>query len=199
MDATYSSINYNKAYFDYHITAKDFDIRKAYDEIKLFRDRASAAGKAQDIVSLDYSLKGKLDGNMQPIYPSLEGAGVLSVKKVKVKWFKLFSTVSRKTGKDAVNDPDVSKVDIRSTIKNNIITIERFKLKMAGFRLRTEGQTSFDGRLNLKMRLGLPPFGIIGIPMRVTGTQEDPKIKLGRSDKDELQETEYKEVEDPKK
>jgi AsmA protein len=62
---------------------------------------------------------------------------------------------------------------------------------MAGFRLRTEGQTSLDGKLNLKMRLGLPPLGIIGIPLKVTGTQENPKIKMGKN-KEELQETEYK-------
>jgi AsmA protein len=62
---------------------------------------------------------------------------------------------------------------------------------MAGFRLRTEGETSLDGKLNLKMRLGLPPLGIIGIPLKVTGTQENPKIKMGKN-KEELEETEYK-------
>ena len=28
------------------------------------------------------------------------------------------------------------------------------------------------------MRLGLPPFGVIGIPFTITGTQDDPKIKI---------------------
>lgn len=40
------------------------------------------------------------------------------------------------------------------------------------------------------MRLGLPPLGIIGIPIKVTGTQENPKIGLGKKSKD-LEETEY--------
>jgi AsmA protein len=43
----------------------------------------------------------------------------------------------------------------------------------------------------MKMRLGLPPLGIIGIPLKVTGTQENPKIKVGKN-KEDLQETEYK-------
>jgi AsmA protein len=193
MDATYTSNSINKASFDFKINAKEFDVKKAYDSIKLFRDMATAAGKSQGIVSLDYAVKGKLDGNMQLIYPSLEGAGVLSIKKVKVKGFKLFSAVGSKTGKDSIANPDVSKVDIKSTIKNNIISFERFKIKMAGFRLRMEGQTSFDGKLKMKLRLGLPPLGIIGIPMNVTGTQENPKIKLGKGDNEALSETEYKE------
>jgi AsmA protein len=28
------------------------------------------------------------------------------------------------------------------------------------------------------MRLGLPPFGIVGFPIVITGTHQDPKIKL---------------------
>ncbi|MFT3933183.1 MAG: AsmA family protein [Chitinophagaceae bacterium] len=191
MDADYNSTSPYKALFDYHLKATDFDIKKAYNEVKLFHDMATSAGKAQGIVSLDYNLKGVLDGNMHPIYPSLDGGGVLSIKNVKVYGLKLFSTVSQKTGKDSINNPSMAKVDIKTTIKNNIITIERFKFKVAGFRPRIEGQTSFDGKLNIKMRLGLPPLGIIGIPMRITGTQDNPKVKIGKGD-EELEETEYK-------
>lgn len=130
---------------------------------------------------------------MQPIYPSLSGGGILSVKDVKMKGFKMFGAVSKKTGKAAIQNPNLSKVDIKTSIKNNIITIERFKFKVAGFRPRIEGTTSFDGKLNIKMRLGLPPLGIIGIPLAVTGTQDNPKVKLGRKTED-LEETEYEDT-----
>jgi len=56
-----------------------------------------------------------------------------------------------------------------------------------------EGQSSFDGNINLKMRIGLPPLGIIGIPMHITGTSENPKIKLNKNDKEELTEKEDEE------
>ena len=189
-DAIYGSESPQKAFFDFKILAKDFDVKRAYNEIKMFHDMASAAENAEGIISLDYKVSGKLDENMKPIYPSLLGGGTLSVKKVKMKGFKMFGAVSNKTGKEGIKNPDLSNVDIKTTIKNNIITIERFKFKVAGFRPRIEGQTSFDGQLNIKMRLGLPPFGILGIPMTITGTQENPKVKLGRKT-DELKETEY--------
>lgn len=191
-DADYQNQNTTRADFNFKIAAKDFDIKRAYDEVKMFREMASAAENAQGIVSLNYNVSGKLDGNMQPIYPSLAGGGVLSVKNVKVMGFKMFGAVSKETNNEAIKNPDVSKVDIKTTIKNNIITIERFKFKVAAFRPRIEGTTSFDGALNIKMRLGLPPFGLIGIPMTITGTKGDPKVKLGRQSED-LKETEYKE------
>ena len=190
MDATYGSLNPQHAYFDYHLSAKDFDIQKAYNQIKLFRDMATSAKSAQGIVSLDYQLSGKLDKNMHPVYPSLKGGGTLSIKKVKIKGFKLFGSVAKETGKDSLGKPnDVSKVDIKTTIANNIITIARTKMRIAGFRPRFEGQVSFNGDLNLKFRLGLPPLGIFGIPMTITGTQTNPKIHLGSGKKeDELKE-----------
>ena len=188
MNANYQAVSTQKANFDYNIKASDFDIKRAYNEIEVFRKMASAAEKAQGIVSLDYQLKGRLNGNMEPVYPSLTGGGILSVKDVKVRGLKMFTAVSKETSSDAIKNPDLSKVDIKTTIKNNIMTVERFKFKFAGFRPRIEGTTSLDGKLNLKMRLGLPPLGIFGIPLTVTGTQDNPKIKVGRKSQD-LEET----------
>lgn len=194
MDASYKSQSPVKALFSYHVSAADFDVQRMYKEVEMFRKMATAAAKAQGIISLDYQLSGRLNGNMDPVYPSLKGGGVLTVKKVKMHGFKLFNAVSSATGKDGVKDPDLSKIEIKSTIANNIITVERTKMRVAGFRPRFEGQVSFDGKINLSGRLGLPPFGIFGIPFTVTGTQEAPKIKLRRSkDSDKLEETEEKE------
>lgn len=195
MDATYQSLSPTRAEFSYHINAQDFDIKKAYNEIKLFHDMASAAASAEGIVSLDYNLKGKLNATMFPVYPSLEGGGVLSVKAVKMKGFKLFSAAGKAAGKDSLTgNSDISKVDIKTTIKNNIITIEQTKIRVFPFRLRIAGQASFDGQMNLKFRIGLPPLGIFGIPMNITGTQDKPIIKMSSgSNNPELKETEDKE------
>ncbi|MNF34898.1 hypothetical protein D3C84_157520 [compost metagenome] len=188
MDATYQSISPKKAQFDYKIKATDFDIKKAYNEIKIFREMASAAESAQGIVSLDYYLKGKLNADMSPIYPSLAGGGVLSIKEVQLKGMKMFNAVAKTTNNEAIKNPEISKIDIKSSIKNNIITIERFKFKFAGFRPRIEGTSSLDGKLNIKMRLGLPPLGIIGVPLVITGNKDNPKIKIGKKS-DDLEET----------
>jgi AsmA protein len=189
-DAFYNDDSINKAFFGLTLKANDFDVKRAYNEVKLFREMVTAAESAEGIISLDYSISGVLNNEMMPVFPSLSGGGILSVKDVKMKGFKLFSAVSRKTGKDKIKNPNITKVDIKTTIKNNLINIERFKFRVAGFRPRIEGQTSFDGKLNIKMRLGLPPLGIIGIPIKVTGTQENPKVRLGKKTED-LQETEY--------
>ncbi|OCX53237.1 hypothetical protein BEL04_02720 [Mucilaginibacter sp. PPCGB 2223] len=188
MDGSYTAINPVRAAFSYHINAKDFDVKKAYNQIRLFHDMASSAAHAEGLISLDYKLSGRLNSNMMPVYSSLKGGGVLSAQKVKMRGFKLFGSVS-KTTNHKIDTGDASKVNIETTIANNIITIKQTKMRMAGFRLKFGGQVSFDNRLNLDFRLGLPPLGILGIPMHITGTEDKPKIRLGHGKKgDELKE-----------
>jgi AsmA protein len=193
MNAKYEASSPKKAIFEYDIKAADFDIKRAYNEIKIFREMASAAEKAEGIISLEYKLKGRLNANMEPVYPSLVGNGVISVKDIKLYGMKMFGAVAKTTNNEKIKNPELTKVEIKSSIKNNIITLERFKFKFAGFRPRIEGTTSLDGKLNIKMRLGLPPLGIIGIPMTITGNKDNPKVKIGRKS-DDLQETEDKDV-----
>jgi AsmA protein len=194
MNAKYEATTPKKAQFEYYLKAADFDIKRAYNEIKIFREMASAAEKAEGTISLEYKLKGRLNANMEPVYPSLSGNGIVSVKDIKMHGMKMFSAVAKETNHEKINNPELSKVEIKSSIKNNIITLERFKFKFAGFRPRIEGTTSLDGRLNIKMRLGLPPFGILGIPMTITGNKDNPKVKVGRKSED-LEETEDKDTE----
>lgn len=192
LDGTYDAISADKAKFNLRYRAKDFDVNRAYREVKLFRDLMTSAENAEGIIGVDYRLRGVLDQNMQPIMPSLKGDGVVSVKKVKIKGLKLFSALSKKTGSDGIDDPDLSEVAINSMIKNNVITIDETLVKVALFRLKFKGQTNFAGQMNLRMRLGLPPFGLIGIPVVITGNKDNPKIKVFSKTGEEVQETEYK-------
>jgi AsmA protein len=178
INATYKDESPTSAHFDAHFTAKDFSVQRAYKEIPLFHDMVTAAENAQGIISVDYKVKGDLDGNMSPIYASLEGGGKLNLRDVKVKGLKLFDGISSQTGQKGLNDPDLKGIEINSTIDNNLIHIEGFTFRVAGFRPTIKGTTSFDGLLDLRMRLGLPPFGIIGFPIVITGTHKDPKIKI---------------------
>jgi len=180
MDATYGSVTPVKGFFDFHIKAVDFDIKRAYNEVAMIREMAPSAGKAEGVVSLDYSVKGMLDARMFPVLPSLEGGGIFSIKKVKIYGLKLFNDISKGTQKEGLSNPDLSKVDIKSTVKNNTVTLEQFKFKVKGIRVRISGTTTFDSKLNLRVRLGLGPLGIIGIPMKVTGPMDNLKIKYGR-------------------
>lgn len=197
MSGDYKPEGLRKAAFNYTIKASEFDIQRAYKEVALFREMVSMAKDAYGQVSLDYTLQGGLDKNMMPVMSSVKGGGTLSLDNIQFKGFKLLGAIAEKTEASSLENGSVSDVDIHSTIGNNVLTIDRTRMRMAGFRPRFEGQVSLDGELNIGLRLGLPPMGIIGIPMRITGTADDFKIKLGKyKPSDVLGKTDYDEEDD---
>lgn len=180
MSGTYEPTGFRKAKFDYAIQASEFDIQRAYKEITLFREMVSMAKDAHGQVSLDYKLKGDLDKNMFPVFRSLVGGGSLTLENIEFKGFNLLGAIAKETNTKSLEEGKAKDVEIKTTIKDNVMTIERTRMKMAGFRPRFEGQVSLDGEMNIGLRLGLPPMGIIGIPMKIQGNSDNFKIKLGR-------------------
>lgn len=197
MSGDYKPEGFKKASFNYTIKASEFDIQRAYNEIALFREMVSMAKDAYGQVSLDYTLGGGLDKNMMPVMNSLKGGGTLSLDNIQFKGFKLLGAIGEKAESSSFENGEVSDVSIQSTIENNVLTIDRTKMKMAGFRPRFEGQVSLDGELNIGLRLGLPPLGIIGVPMRITGTSDNFKIKIAKyKPSDVLGKTDYDDEEE---
>lgn len=189
MSGNYRPINARNAKFKMNAKAKEFDIQRAYKEIQLFRDLASAAEYTYGKVSMDYNLEGYLGADMFPRLKTIKGGGVFVLEDIKFKGFKLFNSVSEKTSVDALYNAKFNQVKVTSLINDNVITIDRTKFKVSGFRLRLEGQVTLDGYMNLGMRLGLPPFGIIGIPITVNGPSDQFKIQIGRYEEEDLDES----------
>jgi len=178
IDARYQDESPLTANFDVGFKVQDFNVQRAYKEIEMMRKLATSAKDVSGIVSLDYKLKGDFDENMSPIYPSLEGGGVVNLRDVAVKNYKMLSVIGDKVGADAFNNPDMKGVNIKTNIKNNLIHIEEFAFKVSVLRPAISGTVSLNGLLDVLVKVGLPPAGWIGVPVIVTGTQEKPQIKV---------------------
>jgi AsmA protein len=178
IDARYQDETPLTSNFDVAFKVKDFNVQRAYKEIDMVRELATSAKDVNGIVSLDYKLKGDFDQNMAPIYPSLEGGGVINLRDVQVKSLKMLSVIGDNVGADAFNNPDMKGVNIVTNIKNNLIHIDEFKFKVSVLRPSISGTASLNGLLDVLVKVGLPPAGWISVPVVVTGTSDKPKIKF---------------------
>ena len=189
MNGSYKPLNGRNAKFSFDVKGSNFDIQRAYHEIQLFREMASAAEKASGKISIDYHLEGALGADMFPRLKTVKGGGLLTVEDIQFMGFKIFNTVADRTSTNALHDANLKNVKIKTTIENNVMTISRTKFKVAGFRPRIEGQVTLDGYMNVGMRLGLPPLGIIGIPIKITGPADTFEVEVGKYEKEDLDET----------
>ena len=178
IDALYQDKSPLTASFDVGFKVMNFNVQRAYKEIDMVRTLATSAKDVSGIVSLDYKLKGDFDQNMNPIYTSLAGGGVVNLKDVAVKNLKMLSVVGDNTGINGFNNPDMTRVNIVTHIKDDLIHIDKFTFKVSILRPSISGTASFNGLLDILVRVGLPPAGLIGIPVAVTGTSDKPKLKF---------------------
>lgn len=178
IDARYQDESPITANYDLAVKVYDFNVQRAYKEIDMIKEMATSAKDVKGIVSIDYKLKGDFDKNMNPIYPSLEGGGIVNLRDVEIINLKMLSAVGDNIGAKAFNNPDMKGGDIESHIKNNLIHVDKFTFKVSVLRPSISGTTSFNGLLDLQIRVGLPPGGWIGFPIVVTGTHEKPKVKI---------------------
>lgn len=186
LDALYKPVGLESAEVEVRAKADSFDIKRAYREVPLFKELFATAANMEGLVSIDYEVKSLLNGEMKPLLPSVVGGGTIKLEEVKVLGLKVLGAVSQATGRDSLNNPSLKGVTIKSSIANNIVSIERTRMRVFGFRPRFEGESSLDGRLNIRFRLGLPPLGIFGIPINITGTLDNPIVKLRRGKRGQI-------------
>ena len=184
MTGDYKAQHRRLAKYNANFKASNFDIQRAYAEIPIFAELVSMAKDAYGLVSVDYQLGGSIDQNMDIDFKSIEGEGTLTLEDIKFKNFKILNHVAKKADAADLEKATFNKIAIHSAIKNNVMTITPTTMKMAGFRAKLEGQVTMDGKINVGFRVGLPPMGLINIPMKITGTADDFEISTGKFKED---------------
>ena len=184
MTGDYKAQHRRLAKYNANFKASNFDIQRAYAEIPIFAELVSMAKDAYGLVSVDYHLGGSIDQNMDIDFKSIEGEGTLTLEDIKFKNFKILNHVAKKADAADLEKATFNKIAIHSAIKNNVMTITPTTMKMAGFRAKLEGQVTMDGKINVGFRVGLPPMGLINIPMKITGTADDFEISTGKFKED---------------
>ena len=184
MSGVYKAEHRYLAKYDAKFQASNFDIQRAYKEIPIFAQMVSMAKDAYGLVSINYNLAGAIDKNMDIDFKAIEGEGTLTLEDIKFKNFKILEHVAKKADAADLEKASFNKIEIHSTIKDNVMTITPVTMKMAGFRAKLEGQVTMDGKLNIGFRLGLPPMGLINVPMKITGTADNFDISTGKYKQD---------------
>ena len=175
----YNTQNVKKPIFDLDIDIQELDINKAYREIKMIRDLAPAMADTYGIFSISYQLKGELSKTMDVKTETLAGGGEVRIGDAKINGMKIFEEISKSAKKKEINDPHLKDLVIKTTIKDNKMTVEPFQMKISGFDAEVEGVNDIQGTISYIVRLELLGDKI-KIPFHVTGTYDNPKVAMGK-------------------
>lgn len=166
--------------FDIGINIAELDINKAHEAFVTLQAIAPAAEHTYGVFSIDYKLKGELSPNLYPVFESVSGGGVVRIREAKINGMKLFHHISGMTKKEALMNPELKDIVMETTVQNGTLEVKPFSMKLAGFETDIEGKHNLQGSMNYILRIALPPFEIVKIPLHVNGTYDKPKVHLGK-------------------
>jgi AsmA protein len=173
----YSTKDKKHPMYDLDIKIAKMDFDKAY---KTFIDPKEVC-PAQGNFSTTYSIRGELTSDFSPIYSTMTGKGKIIIDSVSIKGMKLLNHIHKKSRKDEFKDPTLSDVTIDSEIKKGKFMMYPFTFQVGKFLTEVEGEQGLeDYSLNYLIKLSVPPFNKLKIPMSITGNSDKPIINMGK-------------------
>lgn len=160
--------------FDMMIDVKKLDFNKAY---QAFVDPKSIA-PAQGNFSTRYNLKGEVTPDFSPVYSTLTGSGTIVIDSVAVKGMKVMNHLKNVSKKDEFKDPSLSDVKIDTEIKDGKLIMKPFTFQAGKLAAEVEGWQGFDETMDYVIKVSVPPFHKVRIPITISGTADKPVIKL---------------------
>jgi AsmA protein len=180
----YDPRNMAEPRFDISLQITDLDINKAHSAFASLQTIAPAAEHTFGIFSINYELKGSLHPNLHPIFESLSGKGTVSIRDAQVNGMKVFHHISGITKKEALLNPTLKNIVMNTHVEKGVLYVKPFTMKLAGFDTDIEGEHNFSGDMNYTLKIAIPPFDIVRIPLHINGTYDNPKIHLGKGHED---------------
>lgn len=176
LSGDYNTKDHAHPRFDLDISIDKLDINRAY---QMFIDDKEMA-PAQGTFSTKYSLRGEVTPDFSIINSTLAGTGRIIIESVSVKDLKLFDHIKSVSKKEEFNDPELNDIVMDTEIRGEKFLIYPCTFKVSKFLTEIEGTQTFDNKMNYSIKISVPPFKKLKIPISVIGTADKPVIKLGK-------------------
>jgi hypothetical protein len=189
--------------YDFELDIKKFDVQQTVTTLNTVEKMVPIALKTNGSYSAIMTISGALDGNMDPIFESMNGLGKMKTHTIEIKDYKPLKKVAEAIKYDKLNPMSVNDVDISFKISEGKVFVEPFTTKIGNSAVTIAGSNSFDQTIDYTFSFAIPrsEFGgeankavdgllaqaagkgvdvnlaeNINIDVRMTGTATDPKI-----------------------
>jgi len=185
LSGKYITQNHNEPTFDFAYKLKEVDINQLASNFVTIDKLAPIAKYAQGKVSSDFTIKGVLKPDFEPIYNSLTGDGTLSTKEVQIAGFKPLDKLSEVLDIDEIKNGSFKNIRSSFQFSDGKINLrESLNLKLGKINASVvEGYTSFEQEIDYRLRLDVPksyvPKAILdGAEKAVAAAQKIPGFKM---------------------
>ena len=153
----YNTDNIDKPAFNFKLGIADLSIPEAFKNFESVQKFAPIAKKMTGDFSTDFNISGFLDGQMNPIYSQLSGAGLLQIAEAtleNMRSLQALTLVSKLGDSDGI--VTLKDVLMSAELKDGRVFLEPFDIKIDKYKTNIAGSSGIDGSLDYNMRMEVP-------------------------------------------
>jgi hypothetical protein len=185
--------------FAFSLNLADLSVAEAFRSFNTVKAFAPIAQHLTGKFNSTLAFSGNLGQDMMPILSSLDGNGLLKVAQAALKDSKILEGITSLTSLKDANTLQLKNISIPISIKNGVMDVKPFDVKLWDYQANVQGSAGFDGSINYLINMQVPAgkFGSqanaliasisgtsasentqIPLALNLTGTYNSPKISL---------------------
>jgi len=203
MAGLYNSQDEYEPKFDFRLDISKLSIPETFKKVLTIQKFVPIAEKMEGKFSTDFSINGLLTQEMMPDLNTLSGGGLIKIADAAVKDSKVISGVTSLSKLDNTNEVNIKDVKVQAEIKDGRLSVEPFDVKMGKYKATIDGSTGLAGDIAYNLAMNVPTGSMgqaantaisnllgskvnavgssINLNFNITGTYDDPKVKLGKT------------------
>jgi hypothetical protein len=152
----YSVINPKLAKVNMVFKLKGLDIPSAYNQFAVMKTYLPIAKKTTGDFSSTFTLSTQLDGDMMPVYETMNGTGELNTSKITVNDLNTLLQIAEALKFDKLKKLELNELLVKFQFIDGKMAVKPFDLKYKNITANIEGWTSFNQSINYVMGLNVP-------------------------------------------
>lgn len=156
INGTYSTVVDGKPAVDFRLDIRDVDVRQAFQTFNTMEMLAPIAGLASGKISTLLSIKTDLDGNMMPVFSSVNGDGRLMSQALTISNVNSFNKLAETLKIDKFRQWVIEKVNLSFEMVDGKVFVKPFTTALGNTKAEISGWNSFDQTLEYVMQLNIP-------------------------------------------
>lgn len=152
----YSSAGEGNPLVDFIVDIKEVDVQKAFNTFNTMEKLAPIAGLASGKISTQLSLKTDLDGNMIPVYSSINGGGRLMSQALAFSNVNSLTKIADALKIEKLKQWAIEKINLSFEMVDGKVFVKPFQTNIGKTKADISGWNSFDETMEYVMLLSIP-------------------------------------------
>ncbi len=156
MNGFYETSDSTRPTFDFGMDISNFDLKTTVETFNTVQKLAPIAKKSEGTYSTKMKISGAMDNQMEPLYESLFGSGLINTQNIEVKGYEPLQKIAKTIKYDQLDPLGFNDVAISFRISEGKVFVDPFTNKIGNTQLTIAGSNSFDQTIDYVFSFAIP-------------------------------------------